>query len=68
MPSTAEYRKLANQCLALEGETTDEQHKSVLLRAAARLNELADQGQHCRHPKRRAITWHVASVLRAASS
>ena len=41
---------MASQCLSLAAETTDEQHKSVLLRAAAKLNELADgQASIIRH-------------------
>jgi hypothetical protein len=35
-----DYRHMAGRCLLLATETTDEQHKSVLLRAAAKLNEL----------------------------
>ena len=45
--SMPDYLQLANQCLSLAETTTDEQYKSVLLRAAVKLNELAD-GQECR--------------------
>jgi transposase len=37
------YRHMASRCLLLAAKTTEEQHKSVLLRAAAKLNELADR-------------------------
>ena len=48
---------MANQCLSLAETATDEQHKSVLLRAAAKLNELADR-QECRRPRDRR-SWPV---------
>jgi hypothetical protein len=37
---------MASRCLVLAAETTDEQYKSVLLRAAAKFNELAESGMH----------------------
>ena len=48
---------MANQCLSLAETATDEQHKSVLLRAAAKLNELADR-QECLRPRDRR-SWPV---------
>ena len=53
--SQLDYRQMANQCLSLAETATDEQHKSVLLRAAAKLNELADR--HLRPRDRR--SWPV---------
>jgi hypothetical protein len=41
-----DYRLMASRCLLLAAETTDEQHKSVLLRAAAKFNELADRHRY----------------------
>jgi hypothetical protein len=55
--SQMDYRQMANQCLSLAETATDEQHKSVLLRAAAKLNELADR-QECRRPRDRR-SWPV---------
>jgi hypothetical protein len=55
--SQMDYRQMANQCLSLADTVADEQHKSVLLRAAAKLNELADR-QDCRRPRDRR-SWPV---------
>jgi hypothetical protein len=38
-----DYSHMAARCVLRAADTTDEQHKSVLLRAAAKLNELAEQ-------------------------
>ena len=48
---------MANQCLSLAETATDEQHKSVLLRVAAKFNELADR-QKSRRPRNRR-SWPV---------
>jgi hypothetical protein len=57
-----DYRHMANRCLLLSAKTTDEQHKSVLLRAAAKFNELADLQDSSMHRERRISASRIFKV------
>ena len=59
-----DYRHMANRCLLLAAETTDEQHKSVLLRAAAKFNELADRQKSGMHRDRRISPARISKLAR----
>ena len=60
-----DYRRMASRCLLLAAETTDEQHKSVLLRAAAKFNELADRQESGMHRYRRITARRISKLARA---
>ena len=60
-----DYRHMASRCLLLAAETTDEQHKSVLLRAAAKFNELADRQESGMHRFRRIGASRISKLARA---
>ena len=61
-----DYRHMASRCLVLAAETTDEQYKSVLLRAAAKFNELADRQESGMHRFRRIGASRISKLARAA--
>ena len=62
-----DYRHMASRCLLLAAETTDEQHKSVLLRAAAKFNELADRHRY-RLAHRQRHSFHTTTVIAATTT
>ena len=60
-----DYRHMASRCVLLAAQTTDEQHKSVLLRAAAKFTELADLQESNMHRYRRISASRISKLARA---
>jgi hypothetical protein len=63
-----DYRLMASRCLLLAAETTDEQHKSVLLRAAAKFNDLADRHRYRLAHRQRHNAYTAATTVIAATT